>query len=61
MALSDITYGGTYSVLYHSMFDITINRGNIGTVSSIEFDLNGLVMSITQPQASSETSQTFVS
>ncbi len=61
MALSDITYGGTYSVLYHSMFDITINRGNIGTVSSIEFDSNGLVMSITQPQASSETSQTFVS
>lgn len=61
MALSDITYGGTYSVLYHSMFDMSINRGNIGTVSSIEYPSNGLVLDISIHTSSFESSQTFVS
>jgi ribose 5-phosphate isomerase len=38
MALSDITFGGTFSLTDQNNFILDMNRGNIGTISSIETD-----------------------
>jgi len=64
MALTSIEFGSTYSVAESNGFILSMNRGNIGTVSSIETDTNSnsgvLVYKLTLTGGTTEFSFTFV-
>ena len=63
MALSDITYGATAGSEDPINFIISVSRGNIGTVSSIETETNssyGVLQMKTISTATTEYSFTFV-
>ena len=64
MALTSIEFGSTFSVAESNGFILTMNRGNVGTVSSIETETNSysgvLVYQLTLVGGATEYSFTFV-